>query len=57
MTEAIHIQKDVPTAHWRINPRIRQNRSQPIRTSPTLNFRLIILRQATYKPAADKTDN
>ena len=34
MTEAIRIQKDVPTAHWRINPRIRQNRSQLIRPSP-----------------------
>jgi integrase/recombinase XerD len=34
MTEAIHIQKDVPTVHWRINPRIRKNSSQLIRPSP-----------------------
>ena len=34
MTEAIHIQKDVATAHWRINPRIRKNSSQLIRPSP-----------------------
>jgi len=34
MTEAIHIQKDVPTAYWRINPRIRKNSSQLIRPSP-----------------------
>jgi len=34
MTEAIHIQKDVPTANWVSNSWIRQNRSQLIRPSP-----------------------
>ena len=34
MTEAIHIQKDMPTAHWRINSRIKKNSSQLIRPSP-----------------------
>lgn len=39
MTEAIRIQKDVPTAHWSINPRIRQNSSQLIRPSPQPQIR------------------
>ena len=34
MTEAIRIQKDVPTANWVSNSWIRQNRSQLIRPSP-----------------------
>ena len=34
MTEAIHIQKDVPTANWVLNSWIRQNRSKLIRPSP-----------------------
>ena len=33
MTEAIHIQKDVPTANWVSNSGIRQKRSQ-IHPSP-----------------------
>ena len=39
MTEAIHIQKDVPTAYWRINPRIRKNSSQLTPPSPQPQIR------------------
>jgi hypothetical protein len=34
MTEAIRIQKDVPTANWVSNSWVRQSRSQLIRPSP-----------------------